>query len=104
MGDDGLQKINTVIRSKDLFQVTHIHRLLQALLELPSPTYCHHPLLMDNEGKRIAKRTEETQYEHSVSKGINQQICWRRSNCSPQTAQIRKAQRLSPAGSGSRDT
>lgn len=55
--DDALQGIDTVIRGKDLFQVTHIHRLLQALLDLPTPSYIHHDLLMDEEGNRLAKRS-----------------------------------------------
>ncbi|MBR7551804.1 hypothetical protein KC220_25010, partial [Mycobacterium tuberculosis] len=34
----------------------HVHRLIQALLDLPSPTYIHHPLLLGADGKRLAKR------------------------------------------------
>ena len=45
-----------VIRGADLFAATHIHRLLQALLGLPVPRYCHHPLLTDAQGRRLAKR------------------------------------------------
>lgn len=55
--DDALQGVDTVIRGKDLFQVTHIHRLLQALLDLPTPDYIHHDLLVDKEGNRLAKRS-----------------------------------------------
>ena len=40
----------------DLFAATHIHRLLQALLGLPTPRYRHHRLLADASGKRFAKR------------------------------------------------
>jgi glutamyl-Q tRNA(Asp) synthetase len=58
--DDALQGIDTVIRGKDLFQVTHIHRLLQALLDLPTPDYIHHDLLVDKEGNRLAKRSGGT--------------------------------------------
>lgn len=54
--DDALQGITHVIRGEDLFHATHIHRLLQALLGLPVPHYRHHPLIMDAEGKRLAKR------------------------------------------------
>ncbi|HZK92171.1 MAG TPA: tRNA glutamyl-Q(34) synthetase GluQRS [Stellaceae bacterium] len=54
--DDALQGITLVTRGVDLFAATHIHRLLQALLELPTPTYRHHPLLTDAAGKRLAKR------------------------------------------------
>jgi glutamyl-Q tRNA(Asp) synthetase len=45
-----------VTRGADLFAATHIHRLLQALLGLPTPVYRHHPLLTDDAGRRLAKR------------------------------------------------
>ena len=54
--DDAVQGVNLVTRGADLFAATHIHRLLQALLGLPTPQYRHHPLLTDREGKRLAKR------------------------------------------------
>jgi len=54
--DDAEQGITHVIRGRDLFAATHVHRLLQALLDLPTPDYCHHALLTDAEGNRLAKR------------------------------------------------
>lgn len=54
--DDALQEVETVIRGTDLFEVTHLHRLLQALLDLPSPLYFHHDLILDESGERLAKR------------------------------------------------
>ncbi len=54
--DDHLQGVNLVSRGEDLSASTHIHRLLQSLLNLKSPTYLHHPLLKNEEGKRYAKR------------------------------------------------
>jgi glutamyl-Q tRNA(Asp) synthetase len=54
--DDHLQGISLVTRGEDLFDATHIHRLLQALLNLPTPTYEHHSLLRGTDGKRFAKR------------------------------------------------
>ena len=54
--DDALQGITHVIRGEDLFEATHIQRLLQALLGLPEPTYRHHRLLVGPDGKRFAKR------------------------------------------------
>ena len=55
--DDAAQGVTDVIRGADLYASTHIHRLLQALLGLPTPAYHHHPLLTDADGKRLAKRT-----------------------------------------------
>lgn len=54
--DDALQGVTLVTRGADLFAATHIHRLLQALLDLPTPRYRHHPLLADANGRRLAKR------------------------------------------------
>lgn len=54
--DDAWQGITMVVRGEDLFAATHIHRLLQAILGLPTPLYRHHPLLLDADGKRFAKR------------------------------------------------
>ena len=55
--DDALQAVTLVTRGRDLFASTHVHRLLQALLALPAPTYHHHLLLADETGRRLAKRT-----------------------------------------------
>jgi glutamyl-Q tRNA(Asp) synthetase len=54
--DDALQGITLVTRGVDLFASTHVHRVLQALLGLPTPRYCHHPLLTDAAGRRLSKR------------------------------------------------
>ncbi len=54
--DDALDGVNLVTRGNDLAQFTHLHRLLQALLSLPVPEYCHHALVLDRNGKRLAKR------------------------------------------------
>lgn len=54
--DDALQGVTLVTRGRDLFEATHVHRLLQALLDLPVPDYRHHGLLTDENGKRFAKR------------------------------------------------
>ncbi len=54
--DDATQAITLVTRGEDLLPATSIHRLLQHLLDLPEPTYNHHPLLLDEHGKRLAKR------------------------------------------------
>ena len=54
--DDAIQGVTLVTRGEDLAPATHIHRLLQALLGLPTPRYRHHPLLTDATGRRLAKR------------------------------------------------
>lgn len=54
--DDALQGVTLVTRGEDLAPATDIHRLLQALLDLPTPDYHHHRLLTDDTGTRYAKR------------------------------------------------
>lgn len=54
--DDAADGITLVTRGADLFAATHIHRLLQALLGLPVPTWHHHGLLVEADGRKLAKR------------------------------------------------
>ena len=54
--DDAAQLVTDVVRGRDLYAATHVHRLLQALLDLPPPVYHHHPLLIGADGQRLAKR------------------------------------------------
>lgn len=56
--DDTFQGVTDVVRSADLAAATSVQRLLQALLGLPTPRYHHHPLLLEPDGKRLAKRTQ----------------------------------------------
>ncbi|RAP42827.1 tRNA glutamyl-Q(34) synthetase GluQRS [Rhodovulum viride] len=56
--DDAFQRIDEVTRGEDLFEATPIHVLLQALLGLPTPAYHHHRLILDDAGKRLAKRDD----------------------------------------------
>ncbi|MBE5073777.1 tRNA glutamyl-Q(34) synthetase GluQRS [Erythrobacteraceae bacterium E2-1 Yellow Sea] len=53
--DDAADGITLVTRGADLFSATHVHRLLQGLLDLPVPRWHHHGLLMDESGKKLAK-------------------------------------------------
>jgi glutamyl-Q tRNA(Asp) synthetase len=56
--DDAAQKITHVTRGEDLLPSTHVHRVLQSLLEVPEPKYHHHRLVTDQSGKRLAKRND----------------------------------------------
>ena len=56
--DDALQGVTHVIRGQDLFFATHLHVLLQRLLDLPRPIYRHNGLLVGEDGKRFAKRDQ----------------------------------------------
>ena len=54
--DDAADGVTLVTRGMDLFAASHVHRLLQELLGLPVPVWHHHPLLLDTDGKKLAKR------------------------------------------------
>lgn len=70
--DDAHQGVNLVTRGKDLMSSTPIHRALQALLGLPTPTYAHHALLLDGHtGKRLAKRTGAASLKALRDEGFN---------------------------------
>ena len=56
--DDAAQGVTHVVRGRDLLESTPIHRLLQALLELPVPVWFHHELVRDEAGRRLAKRDD----------------------------------------------
>ena len=56
--DDAADGVSLVTRGADLFAATHIHRLLQELLDLPVPQWHHHAILLDDTGTKLAKRRD----------------------------------------------
>lgn len=54
--DDAAMGVTHIVRGADLIASTDVHRLLQALLGLPTPLYRHHALVCGPDGKRLAKR------------------------------------------------
>ena len=56
--DDAFQAITEVTRGQDLLPATPLHVTLQHLLGLPTPAYHHHRLILDDHGKRLAKRDD----------------------------------------------
>lgn len=69
--DDAAQGVTDVVRGNDLFDATHVHRLLQALLGLPTPRYHHHGLLTGPDGKRLAKRHGSPSLRDMRLAGVN---------------------------------
>ncbi|MEO8374628.1 MAG: glutamyl-Q tRNA(Asp) synthetase [Sphingomonas bacterium] len=69
--DDAAQGITHIVRGRDLFAATHVHRLLQALLDLSTPIYRHHALLADETGERLAKRNKAPTLESMREAGVN---------------------------------
>ncbi len=68
--DDALQGITHVVRGEDLFWSTSVHRLLQELLGLPAPRYCHHRLIRDAAGRKLAKSTHSTALRELRAAGV----------------------------------
>jgi glutamyl-Q tRNA(Asp) synthetase len=58
--DDAWQGVTHVVRGRDLFHATGMHRLLQALLRLPAPVYHHHRLVLDEKREKLSKSTQST--------------------------------------------
>jgi glutamyl-Q tRNA(Asp) synthetase len=58
--DDAAQGVTAVVRGRDLFHATSVHRLLQALLGFPAPRYHHHRLILDAGGNKLSKSTSAT--------------------------------------------
>lgn len=69
--DDVLQGVTRITRGLDLFDSTHVQRLLQALLDLPTPEYQHHQLICDPSGRRLAKRDEAESLHSLREQGVS---------------------------------
>lgn len=74
--DDAAQGITLVTRGEDLFDSTHVHRLLQALLGLDTPEWHHTPMLTDPSGKRLAKRDNALTLREMRRNGVNGEAIW----------------------------
>jgi glutamyl-Q tRNA(Asp) synthetase len=68
--DDAAQGVTDVVRGRDLFHATSVHRLLQALLDLPQPTYHHHRLILDSGGRKLSKSTLATGLRELCARGM----------------------------------
>ena len=68
--DDARQGITEVVRGQDLFEATHIQRVLQTLLGLPQPRYRHHRLIVGPDGKRLAKRDRAETLQALRARGV----------------------------------
>jgi glutamyl-Q tRNA(Asp) synthetase len=53
--DDAAQGVTHVVRGQDLFHSTAAHVLLQRVLDLPTPRYHHHRLIVDADGRKLSK-------------------------------------------------
>ena len=68
--DDAAQGVTDVVRGRDLFHATAVHRLLQTLLGLPAPRYHHHRLVLDDAGGKLSKSTQATALRELRARGL----------------------------------
>jgi glutamyl-Q tRNA(Asp) synthetase len=81
--DDAAQGVTLVTRGIDLKAATDLHRLLQALMGWPTPAYAHHPLLLDQAGKRLAKRDNAVTLRSLRAEGVSARAILQRFDQSP---------------------
>lgn len=68
--DDALQGVTDVVRGRDLYWSTSVHRVLQSLLDVPEPVYRHHRLLLDDSGHKLSKSTRSTGLRELRADGV----------------------------------
>lgn len=68
--DDALSEVTEVVRGEDLLPSTPWQILLNEALGYPIPHYIHTPLMVDAQGRRLAKRHDAMQLAALVERGI----------------------------------
>ena len=68
--DDGLSGVTHIVRGRDLFWATSVHRVLQVLLGLPEPRYFHHDLVPGEDGKKLSKSRKDTSLAELRAAGV----------------------------------
>ncbi len=69
--DDALQGVTDVVRGRDLYEATSIHRLLQMLLGLPEPNYHHHDLVTTDDGEKLSKSKQHPSIRALRNRGLS---------------------------------
>lgn len=87
--DDALQGVSHIVRGRDLYHATSVHRLLQTLLGLPEPHYTHHRLILGSDGRKLSKSEGAASLQGLRQQGVSALDVRRRiglEHFSPQTA------------------
>lgn len=69
--DDSATGVNLVVRALDLRRSTAVQRVLQTLLGFAGPAYRHHLLVVDDDGRRLAKRDEAPTLQALRASGVD---------------------------------
>jgi glutamyl-Q tRNA(Asp) synthetase len=75
--DDADEGVTEVVRGRDLYAATAVHRLVQALLHLPAPRYRHHPLVLDEAGAKLSKSAAALSLRALRAAGLSPATLWR---------------------------
>jgi len=75
--DDAIEGITDVVRGRDLFHATSVHRLLQELLGLPVPAYHHHDLILGPDGRKLSKSLGDTGISQLRAAGAQPGDIWK---------------------------
>lgn len=75
--DDAYMGVNSVVRGVDLLTSAPRQRYIQDCLGLPTVTYGHVPLILDEQGRRLAKRSGDISLEYFRTKrGLTSKNFW----------------------------
>jgi glutamyl-Q tRNA(Asp) synthetase len=69
--DDADAGVTMIVRGADLFASTHVQRVVQAVLGLPTPLYLHHRLIAGPDGRRLAKRDAAAGLDRMRADGVD---------------------------------
>ncbi len=73
--DDAAQGVTEIVRGSDLLDNTARQIHLQQALGLPQPNYCHIPILLDDQGRKLSKQNHAPQLDNGVALA-NLQAAW----------------------------
>jgi glutamyl-tRNA synthetase len=72
--DDARQAVDCIVRGDDLLGSTHRQQLLQRMLDVSTPgSYWHLPLVIGEDGRRLAKRHGDSRISHYRAEGVRAQ-------------------------------
>jgi glutamyl-tRNA synthetase len=84
--DDARQGVTEVVRGEDLLPSAARQQLLQQALGLPGVRYCHVPLVLDEQGRRLAKRHDDLSLAELRAGGTDPRaiVAWAARSCGMQ--------------------
>lgn len=69
--DDALQGVTHVVRGRDLEAATDLHVLMQRILDMPTPSYHHHDLILASSGDKLSKSLGSESLKDMRARGVS---------------------------------